>query len=92
MASKILKMYPMTEYPFDHNKERCRVCRRKLNSPREHAHDALFTIFYLSLCSLECLITMHKANEEQLDLMLEWSHYMLDENQDLREATESALR
>lgn len=81
MASKIEKMYPLTKYAFDHNKSCCRVCRRKLMHPAKTKwkdESVLYTIYFSSLCSLECLIEMHKANEEQLDLFLEWGDRALE--------------
>ncbi len=95
MASKIEKLYPLTMYPFDHNKSYCRVCRRKLLHPDKTKwknQSELHTIYYEALCSLQCLLTMHKANEDQLDLMLEWCNDMLGENQDLKDTNVSALQ
>jgi hypothetical protein len=92
MSSKIEKMYPMTQYPFDHNKRYCRVCRRTLLHPSKtkwRDHSELHTMYYEALCSIPCLLKMHKANEDQLDLFLEWGDWMLNEVDRLKQGEQN---
>ncbi len=80
MASKIEVMYPLTNHPFDKHKRYCRVCHGVLVNPKHtkwKKADVLYTIYYEALCSLECLLTMHKANEEQLDELIDWADKQL---------------